>query len=64
MLAASGGGRVVPPDDLPAFVDALRSMLADAAALAAQGEAARRWVEQAASPRAVAQAYATLIERL
>jgi colanic acid biosynthesis glycosyl transferase WcaI len=64
MLAASGGGRVVPPDDLPAFIDALRSVLADPAALAAQGAAARRWVEHAASPRAVAQAYASLIERL
>ncbi|MEI6403759.1 MAG: glycosyltransferase family 4 protein [Actinomycetota bacterium] len=64
MLAASGGGRVVPPDDLPAFIDALRSMLADPATLAAQGAAARRWVEHAASPRAVAQAYAALIERL
>lgn len=64
MLAASGGGRVVPPDDLAAFVEALQAMLADPLALAAQGEAARRWVEYAASPRAVAQAYAALIERL
>jgi colanic acid biosynthesis glycosyl transferase WcaI len=64
MLAASGGGRVVPPDDLAAFVEALRAMLADPAALAAQGAAARRWVEHAASPRAVAQAYGALIERL
>jgi colanic acid biosynthesis glycosyl transferase WcaI len=64
MVAASGGGRVVPPDDLAAFVAAVREMVGDPAALAAQGAAARAWVEHAASPQAVAAAYAALIERL
>jgi colanic acid biosynthesis glycosyl transferase WcaI len=64
MVAASGGGRIVPPDDLGAFVAAVREMVGDPVVLAAQGAAARAWVEHAVSPRAVAAAYAALIERL
>lgn len=64
MLAASGGGRVVPPDDPEAFVAALRQMLADPAELAAAGARGREWVERAASPRAVARAYELLARSL
>lgn len=61
ILAASGAGRAVPPDDPVAFVAALRDMLADPDALRTQGAAGRMWVEQAASPRSVAEAYARLV---
>ena len=64
MLAASGGGRSITPDDPAAFVAALRQMLADPEALVEQGRRARIWVEQAASPRAVAEAYEHLIRSL
>lgn len=64
LLSASGAGRAVPPDDPAAFVDALRAMLADPAALAAQGAAGRAWVERAASPRAVAERYVELVRML
>jgi colanic acid biosynthesis glycosyl transferase WcaI len=64
MITASGAGRVVPPDDPAAFVDALRDMLSDRSTLTAQGAAGRRFVEGAASPRAVALAYVELIEGL
>jgi colanic acid biosynthesis glycosyl transferase WcaI len=64
MIEASGAGRVVPPDDPDAFVRALREMLADRVALARQGAAGRSFVQHQASPQAVAQAYATLIDQL
>jgi colanic acid biosynthesis glycosyl transferase WcaI len=64
MVAASGAGRCVPPDEPTAFVAALRDMLDDPAALAEQGAAGRRWVEAAASPRAVAVAYQDLVRSL
>jgi colanic acid biosynthesis glycosyl transferase WcaI len=61
ILAASGGGVAVPADDTEAFAAALGRLLADPAASAAMGRAGRRWAEAAASPQAVAQAYAELI---
>jgi colanic acid biosynthesis glycosyl transferase WcaI len=64
MLAASGGGVVVAPDDATAFRDGLRHLLADPVATAAMGAAGRAWVVDAASPRAVALAYEQLIESL
>jgi colanic acid biosynthesis glycosyl transferase WcaI len=64
MIAASGGGRAIGPDDPVAFVAALREMLTDEVALGAQGASARAWVEHAASPRAVAEAYVRLIRQL
>jgi colanic acid biosynthesis glycosyl transferase WcaI len=57
MLAAAGAGSAVPPDDLDAFTDGLRALLDDPARARAMGEAGRRWVEQAVSPAAVAEAY-------
>jgi colanic acid biosynthesis glycosyl transferase WcaI len=61
MLAASGAGIAVAPDDADAFVEALRSVLGDPAAARAMGEAGRRWVEQAVSPAAVAAAYERVV---
>lgn len=64
MLAASGGGIAVPPDDVAAFDAGLRQLLAEPAAAAAMGAAGRTWVLGAASPRAVAVAYEQLIRSL
>ncbi len=64
MLAESGGGLVVAPDDPGAFVDALRVLLADAEEAAAMGRRGRAWVEREASPSAVGQAYHQLFSDL
>ena len=64
MLAASGAGRVVPPDDPEAFVAGVRELLADPVELAAAGARGRAWVEHAASPQAVAHAYEVLARSL
>ena len=64
MLAASGAGVAVPPDDLEAFCVALGHMLADPDGTAAMGAAGRAWVEGAASPEAVARAYERLVRGL
>ena len=64
MLAASGAGVAVPPDDLEAFCAALGQMLADPDGTAAMGAAGRAWVEGAASPEAVARAYERLVRGL
>ncbi|CAN5566649.1 WcaI family glycosyltransferase [soil metagenome] len=63
MLAASGGGIAVAPDDAPAFVAALRTVLERRDVGAAMGAAGRTWVESAASPAAVGAAYEALIAR-
>jgi colanic acid biosynthesis glycosyl transferase WcaI len=64
MLAASGGGVAVPPDDPGAFEAALAAMLTDLPAARAMGAAGRAWVVGAASPAAVASAYEQLIRSL
>ncbi|MFM9086449.1 MAG: glycosyltransferase family 4 protein [Acidimicrobiia bacterium] len=64
ILAASGAGRTVPPDDGAAFVAALREMLADPDALARMGRDARAWVEGHASPASIAARYEALIASL
>ena len=64
MLAASGGGVSVPPDDLEAFCEALEGLLGDPVAAAAMGAAGRAWVEGAASPAAVGLAYDRLVRGL
>ena len=64
MLAASGGGLAVPPDDPVAFGKGLRTLLGEPAAAAAMGVAGRVWVLGAASPRAVAVAYEQLVRSL
>jgi colanic acid biosynthesis glycosyl transferase WcaI len=61
ILSASGGGEAVPPDDQDAFQVALQRLAADDAGRERMAADGRRWVENAASPSAVAQAYAQLI---
>ena len=60
VLAESGGGISVAPDDPSAFVDALREMLADRDRLSAMGRGGREWVERHVSPSGVASAYESL----
>jgi colanic acid biosynthesis glycosyl transferase WcaI len=62
LLDAAGAGVSVRPDDQEAFDAALRGLLDDPAAARAMGERGRKWVESWASPSAVAEAYARLIE--
>jgi colanic acid biosynthesis glycosyl transferase WcaI len=64
ILAESGGGVCVPPDDLAAFQDALQRLADDASGRQSMALAGRKWVEHAASPAAVARAYADLIVEL
>jgi colanic acid biosynthesis glycosyl transferase WcaI len=64
ILDESGGGVSVPPDDLGAFQQALRTLAADTSGRHEMAAAGRRWVEHAASPAAVARAYADLIVEL
>jgi len=64
MIAASGGGVAVGPDAPAEFVAALGALLGDLPAAQAMGAAGRRWVEGAASPRAVALAYDQLVRSL
>jgi len=60
ILAASGAGRSVEPDNEAAFVAELTAMVADADALRAMGESGRQWVMRHVSPAAVAQQYESL----
>lgn len=61
LLAASGGGVAVPPDDLDAFVQAIRRFADDSDEAARVGAAGRAWVEREASPSAVGLAYHQLV---
>jgi colanic acid biosynthesis glycosyl transferase WcaI len=64
ILAESGGGVSIPPDDPEQFTATVASLVADRQRLAAMGRAGRRWVESAASPAAVAVAYEALLGEL
>ena len=64
ILAASGAGICVPPDDAHSFVAALRELLADTTRLSAMAAGGREWVQSAASPAAVAAAYEQLFREL
>jgi colanic acid biosynthesis glycosyl transferase WcaI len=64
ILAESGAGIAVPPDDPAAFTDGLARMLESAERREAMGAAGRRWVQSAASPQAVAHAYEHLFREL
>jgi colanic acid biosynthesis glycosyl transferase WcaI len=64
VLGSSGAGVVVAPDDAEAFTKALRSLLDAPEETRRMGEAGRAWVEQWASPEAVARAYEELFEEL
>jgi colanic acid biosynthesis glycosyl transferase WcaI len=61
LLDAAGAGRSVPPDDLDAFVEALRALVADPAAQRAMGSSGREWAVREASPAAVGRAYDRLL---
>jgi colanic acid biosynthesis glycosyl transferase WcaI len=64
VVERSGSGIAVPPDDAEALTKAIRRMLDAPEEAARMGEAGRAWVEQSASPAAVATAYETLFESL
>lgn len=64
VVEAAGAGVAVPPEDEPAFVTALRDLVDDAARLEQMAKAARAYVESAASPRGVAEAYESLFRSL
>lgn len=64
ILADSGAGIAVAPDEPTAFVDAVATLLADPARREAMGHAGRAWVERAASPASVASAYEALFREL
>jgi colanic acid biosynthesis glycosyl transferase WcaI len=62
LLEESGGGVSVPPDDLEAFVSALRRLVDDPDGASAMGRSGREWAVENASPRAVGRAYDQLID--
>jgi colanic acid biosynthesis glycosyl transferase WcaI len=64
ILADSGGGVAVVPDDAGAFTDAIRSLVADPGRARQLGVLGRAWVEREASPRAVGVAYDDLLRSL
>lgn len=64
IIANSGAGVAVPPDDPELFVDALRKVLADSAARDQMGASGRRWVETHVSPASVASSYLSLVDEL
>jgi colanic acid biosynthesis glycosyl transferase WcaI len=64
ILAESGGGVAVSPDDPAAFIAGLAELLEDVNAASALGAAGRTWAVANASPAAVGQAYSDLIAEL
>ncbi len=64
ILAESGGGVAVAPDDPRVFTDAIRSLLADPSRGTQLGALGRAWVEREASPTAVGVAYDDLLRSL
>jgi colanic acid biosynthesis glycosyl transferase WcaI len=64
MLAESGGGVSVAPDNPDGFVEALTRLIDDPDRRGEMGRAGREWVARAASPAAVAAAYEALFEEL
>jgi colanic acid biosynthesis glycosyl transferase WcaI len=61
LLAESGGGIAVPPDDADAFTAAVARLVDDPAVASAMGRSGRDWVVAAASPAAVAASYEALL---
>lgn len=63
-VETAGAGTAVPPDDPEAFTKAIESLVRAPQEAAAMGEAGRRFVEQWASPEAVAASYEALFDEL
>lgn len=63
-VEAAGAGYAVPPEDPDAFAQAVGKVLADPAGAEAMGERGRQFVEEWASPAAVARRYADLFAEL
>ena len=64
ILSSSGGGIATPPDDLEAFVDAIRRLVDNPQQARQMGACGRRWVAREASPGAVGDAYDQLNQNL
>lgn len=64
IVEAAGAGVAVPPEDERAFVTALGDLLNDVERRTQMEKAARAYVENATSPRAVAKAYDALFKSL
>lgn len=64
ILAASGAGISVPPDNVDAFVAALSELVSRGESVNEMGQRGREWVETHVSPMAVAHSYLELIDSL
>ena len=64
MVSAAGAGIAVEPEDAEAFTKAVRKLLDDPDEAERMGRAGRRFVEGAASPAAIADAYERLFAEL
>ena len=64
LVAEAGAGVAVPPEDGEALTKAIAALAAAPEEAVRMGEAGRRFVEQWASPAAVAEAYERLFEEL
>ncbi len=64
ILAASGAGISVPPDDPEAFTRAIETMLKSTGSSEQAGVAGRKWVEEHVSPAIVARSYLEVIDAL
>jgi colanic acid biosynthesis glycosyl transferase WcaI len=64
ILAESGGGIAVPPDDVDRFVGAVAELTGDLDRARTMGDKGRAWVVGAASPAALAQTYESLVSEV
>lgn len=64
IIEACGAGISVAPDDPESFIAALKVLVSDSAMRSEMGARGRAWVETAASPAAVAQAYEALFREV
>lgn len=64
ILAASGAGTVVIPDNAERFISAIQAMNEDLDASQRMGQAGRQWVQSHVSPTAVARSYLDLCNSL
>jgi colanic acid biosynthesis glycosyl transferase WcaI len=64
IVAASGAGMVVAPDNAELFISALQAMCGDLDASQRMGQAGRQWVQSHVSPTVVARSYLDLCNSL